>query len=76
MDCPYCHKEMLLGYIPVYKGALEWIPFNQRGSSFIWGSAKDGVKITRIAVMTVPQKEAFACKDCHLILMTYEDFKK
>lgn len=73
MNCPYCNNEMLLGYIPTYKGSLEWIPFNETGSPFIWGSSKNGIKLTRAAVMTVPKKEAFACKKCNLILMKYEN---
>lgn len=36
---------------------------------------KNAIKLTYVHVITVPKKEAFACKECNLILIIYEDEK-
>ncbi len=48
MECPYCKKEMLNGYIPAVKMALMWIPDNKKVPPTIFSKTHDGVNLTEV----------------------------
>lgn len=45
MKCPYCQKEMRLGYIYNGKQPVHWIPNGGRPSVFAFSIAEQGVGV-------------------------------
>ena len=45
MKCPYCQKEMQLGYIPNGGQPVQWIPNGERASFLSFYIAEQGVPL-------------------------------
>ena len=45
MKCPYCEKEMQLGYIPNGDQPVQWIPDGCKPSYLTFSVAKEGVRL-------------------------------
>lgn len=64
--CPYCGKEMHLGFIHQDRYAIKWIPEeNDKWALLSWLSK--GIKLTDLT--TNSSVEAFYCKDCEKIII-------
>lgn len=68
--CPYCGKEMNLGYIHQDRYALKWIPEEKnKGALLQWFSK--GIKLTDVT--TGVSVESFYCKECQKIIIDTEN---
>ncbi|OHW61672.1 hypothetical protein EUAN_19920 [Andreesenia angusta] len=67
--CPYCGKEMHLGFIHQDRRALKWIPEEKDKGPFLQMFSK-GIKLTDS--LTTSSVEAFYCKDCEKIVIDLE----
>ena len=65
MICPYCNKEMELGYIDQPRFTpLEWYPANREMAFAVIVSKKRNVRLTYKGTV-----KAFRCKDCKKIII-------
>lgn len=68
--CPYCGKEMHLGFINQDRYALKWVPEEKdKGPVLQWFSK--GIKLTDLA--TNGSIQSFYCKDCEKIVIDTKD---
>lgn len=71
MKCPYCQKEMQLGYIPNGGQLVQWIPNGERASFLSFSIAEQGVPLIN---QFKPLKangykaEAHYCSNCKVII--------
>lgn len=67
--CPYCGKEMELGYIPQGRFSLKWIPEEKnKGPLLTW--FPKGIKLTDL--YSNGTVESFYCNDCEKIIIDTE----
>lgn len=64
--CPYCGKEMHLGFINQDRFSLKWIP-EEKDSGFLFQFFKKGIKLTD--TYTKGSVEAYYCGDCEKIII-------
>ncbi len=70
--CPYCGKEMHLGYIPQDRYGIKWIPEEKyEGPIFQWFAK--GIKLTGLGLSS--EIESFYCEDCQKIIIDTKDKK-
>ncbi len=72
MNCPYCHKEMKLGYIQCRDG-IYWTPKKQWLAALSgWG--KGSIRLQNGA-SDVMQSAVYAyrCKECKTVIISYDD---
>lgn len=68
--CPYCDKEMYLGFINQDRYALKWVPEEKdKGSVLQWFSK--GIKLTDLT--TNGSVKSFYCKNCEKIIIDIKD---
>lgn len=71
--CPYCNKQMELGYIHGDRYALKWIPKDKdKGTLLQWFSK--GIKLTK--PLTNSSIESFYCNNCDKIIIDTENILK
>lgn len=64
--CPYCEKEIKLGFINGDRYTLKWVAEeNDNGAVLQWFSK--GVKLTE--PLTNPSIESFYCESCNKIII-------
>ncbi len=64
--CPYCNKEMELGFIHGDRYALKWVPENKnKGPMLQWFSK--GIKLTQPLIN--PSIESYYCDECKKIII-------
>ena len=69
MKCPYCQKEMQLGYIPSYKSPVEWLPKGSKPSPIAYRYSKNGVPLYNEHSLRFGFKaEAYHCDKCNIVL--------
>ena len=66
MTCPYCNKEMELGYIDQtdFRGPLKWYPAKREKVLFIMESLNRDVRLTYNGNV-----KAYRCEDCGKIII-------
>lgn len=75
MKCPYCGKEMIIGYI--YNGSqpLQWLPNGVMPSRINWTTSKNGINLKnkfKFFKESGYKAEAFYCSECHIIIAPTE----
>jgi len=71
MKCPYCEKEMRLGYIPNGEQPVQWIPEGQKPAFTKFSVAKYGIELKN---QFAPFKangykaEAHYCSACGIVI--------
>ena len=70
MKCPYCDKEMELGYIQCRDG-ITWTPKKQLISALSF-LGKDSLSISNGASDNSKIVYAYRCKDCKKIIIDYK----
>ena len=75
MKCPYCSKEMQLGYL--YNGSqpLQWIPKGKRPSVFSYSVANYAVELNnnfKPFKVGGYSAETFYCEECHIVIAKTE----
>lgn len=68
MECTYCKKEMLNGYIPAVKMALMWIPDNKKIPPTIFSKTRDGVNLTKVPFWRTQKAKSYYCSDCKIVI--------
>lgn len=68
MECPYCKKEMLKGYIPASKMALMWIPENEKTPPTVFSKTSVGVNLTKVPFWTMQKAESYYCRNCKIVI--------
>jgi hypothetical protein len=69
MKCPYCEKEMKLGYIDVYD-TLSWSPAGEsRRGGTKYAVAKNGIILAKYPLLLPASKEAYYCRACEKIII-------
>ena len=71
MKCFYCRDEMEDGYIQVHKQQLSWIPVDEKPSSLVWKTSKNGVKLGKFYLLWGSKTSAFCCKTCKIVLIEF-----
>ncbi len=67
MNCPYCNKELLEGYIPTQ--ALEWVPKNGEPKLKYTANKDDGFRIGKHSFFDAKHQIAFYCNSCEKIII-------
>lgn len=71
MQCPYCGKEMVKGYIYGDRYRLKWLPEDKKLLMGIW--ANGGVSLGTAGILGRPKVETYMCESCKkLIIDTVE----
>ncbi len=71
MKCPYCNKEMELGYIQCRDG-VTWTPKKQLVAALsVLG--KDSLQLTNGADDNFKTVYAFKCSDCKKVIIEYNE---
>lgn len=67
MECPYCKKEMIEGYIYGESYALKWLPADKEllGGTFALG----GIKLKSSMFGGRQNVKAFNCLDCNKLII-------
>lgn len=69
MKCPYCNKEMELGYIQCRDG-ITWTPKKQLVASLsFWG--RGGISLVNGAADDSSAVYALKCSDCKKVIIDY-----
>ena len=68
MKCPYCNKEMSVGYIHNGNQPVQWIPGNKKPSAFRFSVTDGGVKLNNKLSLGGYNAEAFYCDACHIVI--------
>ncbi len=72
MKCPYCQKEMRLGYIQCRDG-INWTPKKQLIAAFSYlGRGKISLQ-NGASIITKSAVYAYNCDDCKKIIISYND---
>lgn len=75
MKCPYCDKEMQLGYIQCRDG-LHWTPKKQKAAA-LSGMGKGAIAIgNENGYMANSYATAFHCDDCKTVIIQYGKSKE
>ena len=72
MKCPYCNKEMSVGYIHNGNQPVQWIPNGKKPSIFRFLAADGGVKLSNEFSLNGYNAEAFYCDACHIVVAKTE----
>ena len=72
MKCPYCNKEMSVGYIHNGDQPVQWIPNGKKPSIFRFSAADGGVKLSNNFSLNGYKAEAFYCDACHIVVAKTE----
>ena len=67
MNCPYCNQEMEHGYVTSGREVF----FSKEAGGFFHGMGGD-IRLTK-KNYTFPQTEAYCCKQCHFIIIPYDE---
>lgn len=67
MKCPYCSKEMKIGYLYNGRQPIQWIPINKKPSIFNF-TIKDGVKLNNDFSMSGYSADAHYCDVCNIVI--------
>lgn len=68
MECPYCKKEMLDGYIPASHMALMWIPENEKVPLTVFNKTRVGVNLTKLPISKMQKAKSYYCSDCKIVI--------
>lgn len=70
MECPYCKKEMIEGYIYGESLALKWLPADKE---FLGGTfAVGGIKLKSNTFWGRQNVKAFNCLDCNKLIINLD----
>lgn len=75
MKCPYCGKEMAVGYIHNHSQPVQWLPNGAMPSRITWTIADNGVPLKNKYKFFKENgyiAEAFYCKDCRIVIAPAE----
>ena len=72
MKCPYCNKEMSVGYIHNGSQPVLWIPYGKKPSAFRFSATDGGVKLNNKLSLGGYNAEAFYCDACHVVIAKTE----
>ena len=71
MKCPYCEREMQMGYI--YNGSqpVQWIPEGKRPSMWNFSTTEEGICLNSKFIFTKGsgyKAEAYYCGRCKIVI--------
>ena len=72
MKCPYCNKEMQLGYIHNGNQPVQWFPNDSKPSAFRFSKADDGVSLVNEFKMSGYKAQAHYCSNCNIVIACTE----
>lgn len=75
MECPFCSKEMLCGYLYNHNQPVQWIPKGKKPSMFSYTTARDAVKLNnKFSIFQAGgyNAEAYYCDTCHFVIAQTE----
>lgn len=72
MKCPYCGKEMQLGFIPTDTTPAQWIPKGKKQSLLKTKYSKDCKKIVAEDTFLGIHAKADYCESCGIVLLKEE----
>lgn len=72
MKCPYCGKEMSVGYIHNGSQPVQWMPDGKKTSLFRFSTADGGKKLSNKLSLGGYNAEAFYCDACHVVIAKTE----
>ena len=78
MKCPYCEKEMAVGYIPNGSQPVQWIPDGEKPSHFAFSTSENGITLNNTFSLLKAngyKAAAYCCIDCGIILALTENSK-
>ena len=68
MQCPYCKKELMEGYIPASKMALMWLPESGKTPATIYQKTKTGINLTKVPFLRMQKAQSFYCDKCNVVI--------
>lgn len=68
MQCPYCKKELSIGYIPASKMALMWIPEDGKVPATVFNKTKTGVNLTKVPFFGMQKAKSYYCDDYNIVI--------
>ena len=72
MKCPYCNKEMSVGYIHNGSQPVQWTPNGKKPSAFRFSATDGGIKLNNKLSFSGYNAEAFYCDACHIVIAKAE----
>lgn len=72
MKCPYCNKEMSVGYIRNGSQPVQWLPDVKKASAFRFSVADGGKSLSNKLSLGGYNAEAFYCDACHVVIAKTE----
>ena len=72
MKCPYCSREMEVGYIHNGNQPVQWIPDGKKPSIFRFSATDDGIKLNNKFSMSGYRSEAYYCCTCRFVISKTE----
>ena len=71
MKCPYCNKEMALGYVQNGQQPVQWMPDGKKPSMLSHKTTKEGVTlVNEFAPFKANgyKAEAYYCMNCKIVI--------
>ncbi|MEE1503147.1 MAG: PF20097 family protein [Acutalibacteraceae bacterium] len=74
MNCPYCSKEMRLGYFHDYEVPIKWIPADKKFSLLNFTVVGGAVPLSSEKYSWVKGfvSQAYYCENCHTVIAKTE----
>lgn len=74
MECPYCSKEMLCGYLWNDRSPVQWIPDGKKTPMLNFKVAKDAVALgSKLELLSGYKAQAYYCNECRIVIAKAED---
>ncbi len=73
MKCPYCGRDMNIGYLFSERKPNQWIPANKKPPIWVKSVTADGVKLNNKSGMTGHKATAYYCNNCKIVIAPTEE---
>jgi hypothetical protein len=73
MECPYCKKEMIKGYIYGERYSLKWLPADKKLYAGIY--AIGAISLKSDSFWARQRAKAYRCSDCNKLIIDINDTK-
>lgn len=68
MNCPYCGRGMLPGYIYNGNQPMQWLPDGEKPSVLAFAAAEKGVSLLNRFTLRGYHAAAFYCENCKIVI--------
>lgn len=73
MDCPYCGKPLVKGYLYGSNAPLAWMPEDKKPTLGIWVTDGEVLKESEKYLFTPPRVTAYKCYECKKMIIDLEN---